>query len=491
VIRRDVMGRIAVVLAVLGFGLLASAGATTYLVRPDGTGDFPTIQAAVDAATDGDRILVDDGEYDEDVLIASKYLDLMSQHGLTETTVGSFSFTSDYWSGCGGSVNGFTITGDLDAYSVGNFVLRRSDIFGQAFLLCIQPGMASVDVDSCVFHSALGIWGVTQVHVSECIAPSMGMDARLDATVTHCTVAGGDMYVQGESCGVYACALQNASVRIDSRYVGLAGGNIITGGNLEVHVAPVSTGGASVSGNAIVDGGIAVQGEMGAGAYVTVNTVYGCLGDGIEIELDPTQFVDLSSNIVAACARGIVWVNAPAALDCLCNDVWQNPGGNWIGIPDPTGTNGNISLDPLFCDPAEGDLTLASDSPCLPGNPGNGGCGQIGALGLGCEYASIVPESAGPAALFLARPAPNPFSGETVLSYGIPAANPSTRVRLDVLDPNGRVVRGLVDGVAGPGAYRVRWNGLDDRGAALPCGIYWSRLRVGDRETSERIVRVR
>jgi hypothetical protein len=30
--------------------------ATTYLVTPDGTGDYPTIQLAVDAVVDGDII---------------------------------------------------------------------------------------------------------------------------------------------------------------------------------------------------------------------------------------------------------------------------------------------------------------------------------------------------------------------------------------------------------------------------------------------------
>ena len=37
------------------------AAATTYIVRPDGTGDFPTIQTAIDAAIDGDIIELTDG----------------------------------------------------------------------------------------------------------------------------------------------------------------------------------------------------------------------------------------------------------------------------------------------------------------------------------------------------------------------------------------------------------------------------------------------
>lgn len=37
--------------------------AETYIVRPDGTGDFPTIQAAVDAAVDGDAIELTEGVF--------------------------------------------------------------------------------------------------------------------------------------------------------------------------------------------------------------------------------------------------------------------------------------------------------------------------------------------------------------------------------------------------------------------------------------------
>ena len=33
---------------------LATASAETYLVNPEGTGDVPTIQAAIDAVVDGD-----------------------------------------------------------------------------------------------------------------------------------------------------------------------------------------------------------------------------------------------------------------------------------------------------------------------------------------------------------------------------------------------------------------------------------------------------
>lgn len=41
----------------------ADSGAATYLVRPDGTGDFPNIQSAIDAAHNGDTIELADGVF--------------------------------------------------------------------------------------------------------------------------------------------------------------------------------------------------------------------------------------------------------------------------------------------------------------------------------------------------------------------------------------------------------------------------------------------
>ena len=79
-----------------------------------------------------------------------------------------------------------------------------------------------------------------------------------------------------------------------------------------------------------------------------------------------------------------------STINITCNDVYNNTGGNYVGISDQTGINGNISLDPIFCDPSSDDYTLASNSPCLPGNHPHGqDCGLIGALGQGCEGLEI------------------------------------------------------------------------------------------------------
>ena len=74
-----------------------------------------------------------------------------------------------------------------------------------------------------------------------------------------------------------------------------------------------------------------------------------------------------------------------------CSDIFGNQGGDWLDcIADQAGTNDNLSVDPLFCDPDNGDFTLSAQSPCLPGNhPDGADCGLIGALGEGCVPTSV------------------------------------------------------------------------------------------------------
>ncbi|MBM3318947.1 MAG: hypothetical protein FJY75_13950 [Candidatus Eisenbacteria bacterium] len=92
------------------------------------------------------------------------------------------------------------------------------------------------------------------------------------------------------------------------------------------------------------------------------------------------SFVEMRDCILAFGRGGRsieVW-GEPVTLDCC--DVFGNVGGDYIGaIEGQLGIRGNISADPLFCDPENLDLRLHSDSPCAPG----GECGLMGALPIG------------------------------------------------------------------------------------------------------------
>jgi hypothetical protein len=62
--------------------------ATTYVVKPDGTGDFPTIQAAIEAAREGDIVTLADGVYrgegNRDIDLLGKGITVRSAGGRPE-----------------------------------------------------------------------------------------------------------------------------------------------------------------------------------------------------------------------------------------------------------------------------------------------------------------------------------------------------------------------------------------------------------------------
>ncbi len=151
-----------------------------------------------------------------------------------------------------------------------------------------------------------------------------------------------------------------------------------------------------------------------------------------------------------------------------CSITWQNEGGNY-GFSNQ---DDFADMDPRFCDWMAGDLSLSADSPCLADN--NICVQQIGALGRGeCSYAAPVGHEDLPAAVELAGNFPNPFNPSTVISFGLPVAQP---VSLNVYDVHGHRVRTLASGTLEAGYHQVSWNGRDDRGLLMASGVYLYRL---------------
>ncbi len=90
------------------------------------------------------------------------------------------------------------------------------------------------------------------------------------------------------------------------------------------------------------------------------------------------------------------------------------------------------------------------------------------------------------------RASPNPFSDRTrihVLLSRQSARASDRSLRVVVLDPQGRRVRTLAGGRdSSPQTLGIDWNGTDDRGRALPSGIYWLYLDAAGERASYRVV---
>jgi hypothetical protein len=86
------------------------------------------------------------------------------------------------------------------------------------------------------------------------------------------------------------------------------------------------------------------------------------------------------------------------------------------------------------------------------------------------------------------RVAPNPASSDVSLRYALPGP---TRVRLEVFSAAGARVRRLVDQAQSGGEHTLVWDGTADTGRALPRGVYFVRLAVGQRTTTGKMVLLR
>ena len=183
---------------------------------------------------------------------------------------------------------------------------------------------------------------------------------------------------------------------------------------------------------------------------------------GVDVDIEAaTSFIE--RNIVDNFAIGIV---PQGTATISCNDVWNCP-TRYQGVADPTGTGGNISVDPLFC-VSDDDYGIEETSPCAPGNHPDGAvCDGIGAGSVGC----VVDVFETPTIADVRLLVPNPALGRARISRE--GSTDAAEVR--IYDVAGRLqfVGSMAEGVK-----TVEWDGRrqSDR-AVASSGVYFVELR--------------
>ncbi len=308
------------------------ASGTTWHIYADGSGDAPTIKAAVGLAAAGDSIAVFAGTYYEHDINVTKQLFIVSVAGETSTIIDAQTLGR-----C------FLFDKFTPAIVIKGFTLRNADSkndagypgFGGA-VLC--RSRARVDMLDCTFRSnSANLGGAvmardsSNVHFWRC--------SFLD------NVAYQDNYPgEGGAMMLRSSTNHTLSIEIDSC--------------LFVNNTAQSDGGA-----------ISFSYFTPWIRDCTFHANHSSPGGGT-ISLVTEANIVLAHSIVSFSAGyGIVAWSAPVGSPYfLCNDVYGNSSGNYGGLfSDQTGTNDNISADPWFCN-APGDMSISTSSPCAPVN---------------------------------------------------------------------------------------------------------------------------
>jgi len=376
--------RIPLIALILSSIAVQAASAKTYVVNPDGSGDFPNIQEAVAASVDDDEIQLGNGtfvgQFNRDVILINKRITIRSQSDDPTQCIidcdaqtrglDARAFSNSTSDPSGPLIRGITIQGGfggLGGAIVTNGSLRlenckflenESNVGGAIYLFQPDPpaklGGRTVVIDGCDF-------------ISNFADTEGGAIAHLDSTTE--VIISNSRFMKNVSAGFGGAIFAITPFVIDdtifarneARDTGGAivcvNGGSFSGCTLALNRAPIGSG--------IFYGSPLDSPLRGAGISLSVANSIIAFGEGGQ----PVSCEDTALIVFSCC------------------DVYGNAAGDWVGcLTGLDKANGNISENPLFCGLESADLqlfgdrfTLSPESPCLPTK---GGCALIGARGL-------------------------------------------------------------------------------------------------------------
>lgn len=400
-------------------------------------GDFATIQAAMNASSSGDEVVVAPGTYAENIVLTAVHSGvwLRSSSGPAATTIDggltapvirctnvSAGTTIEGFTITRGRGNGLVLGGGLSFLGSSPTVKNcsvRGNVSGAGGGAYLNQGCNPIIIDSefadnqAPSGSGGGFYSDNNcspriercnIHHNTCAAYGAGLvtgdfssSVIINNEIHHNTASldgGGAWFArQGTLSVVNNRFYQNVGQSGGAMWIQGGGGTFEENQIYENRASTNDGGGIFCTTTVTIRNNVfwsnAAHSQGGAIALsnglclVEGNTIVrntAVVGAGISCDNFSGASNTLRLNIVAYQLLGGGIRGFGATFEC--NDVFQNAGGNYQIFTDQTGLNGNISSDPVFCNLLTFDLTIAQGSPCVPANSP---CDAlIGALGPAC-----------------------------------------------------------------------------------------------------------
>lgn len=385
-----------IIAIILGMVFASIAQSRTWYVKVDGTGDAPTIEAAVDSAQDGDEVIVAPGAYTwtnqspyngwDVMLYIPIEIWLHSESGPEVTILdaegeGGLIIISNYDVRIQPVIEGFTLkNGSKDSFSSGAAIACeycdptiKDNIIVDNWTFWLGGALIFVESSAIITGNIIAQNTVAGRGGAICCWTNSQLVIR-DNVIDN-NLAGED------GAGIY-CYLSDATIEE----------NVITRNTANESGGGIVCWGASptISNNVIAWN--RARDECGGGIYcrdsspeIVNNTIVSnrSISGGAIYLMNSSPTV--SENILASSLEGeAVYCDSTSSPVITCNDFWNNAGGDG----NCTLGGDNVSADPMFCDPAADDYHIHEDSPCAPDNSPSG-CGLVGALAVDCWDAPL------------------------------------------------------------------------------------------------------